>query len=138
MRAYLLVAVVLAGAAGAAEYKCKDSKGNWTAEACTGTAAPPSKPSRPAPAEDGPEVVNVKNFCASKWPGDYRMQSYCVGQQRASAGRLAIEFETLDNDDLKIAAGNCALKWTEGDLKDWRMIEYCWNQQKTAYNELRR
>lgn len=141
MNRFVLLLLVVALPAWGAKYKCKDADGNWTEAACTGAAAPPPREvadAKPRPSENNAEFQKMKDFCAAKWPTDFNMQKYCLDQQSEAARKIASEFTKDVPDDLKIAGGACALKWTGADdRKDWVMIEYCWRQQKEAHDNLR-
>jgi hypothetical protein len=143
MRALLIPLMLFATAAGAVEYKCKDAQGNWTKEACTGAAAPATPASNPTSAHvaaNNPEALKVKAHCAAKWEADFRMQKYCVDQQTEAAMKLGPEMSKVmdnPNSELAQALGVCVAKWTdEAEFRDWRMILYCWEQQKKAYRAL--
>lgn len=85
--------------------------------------------------------TSVDIFCADKWPGDFRMQRYCVDQQNKAAADLRgfIERAAVPGSVEQLILGRCGSKWkvSEG-VYDWRMVKYCTDQQINAYRSLNR
>ena len=89
-------------------------------------------------------------YCENKWPRDFSMQAYCANKQRQSAGnvkQILNEIGILDANGnatdavesrLGQALNQCFMKWSvpRFGTKDWTMVEYCSNEQISAYKSL--
>lgn len=79
--------------------------------------------------------------CRAKWPDDYRMQEHCVEQQAKAARNTKERYlspqPTADSPEGRILAG-CVSKWTDEHGADFRMVEYCLDQQHRAREKLQR
>lgn len=68
------------------------------------------------------------------------MQRYCLDQQeegrRDVRSWLAVN-EAGASNELKVAVLQCHLKWLDDHGYDWRMVNYCMQQQFDAYRSLR-
>jgi hypothetical protein len=73
--------------------------------------------------------------CASKWPGDYRMQEFCLQQQEAAAKDVTATLAGADASTRAIV-GECGARWKDGDSYDFRMVKFCTDQQKNARDRL--
>jgi hypothetical protein len=76
---------------------------------------------------------DIAAFCRNKWPGDFRMQKYCLDQQTEAKAKLAKGAPPgipvgVFNDVRK----GCAAKWPD----DLRMRVYCEDQQTEAFRSL--
>lgn len=70
--------------------------------------------------------------CQKDWPADFRMQSYCLDQQREAV--TALQRRTMASPEQQTIRGKCAKDWPA----DFRMRDYCETQQLEALAKLRR
>lgn len=81
-------------------------------------------------------------ICEREWRGDFRMQEYCINQQRNGHRKtfdLNQEVEAIGNQELKMAVGKCLLDWRDRSGQyDWRMVAYCIERQLDSFRRLRR
>ena len=76
----------------------------------------------------------IRGHCEAKWPTDYRMQAYCIKQQKKAVAKLQRGRPSdIPGDVFSSVRQKCATKWTG----DYRMMEYCERKQYEAYRELR-
>ena len=80
---------------------------------------------------DAQQIIQRK--CAEEWPNDFRMRSYCEGQQREALGKLSGgQPVDIQADAFRIIRGKCAEEWP----RDFRMRAYCESQQSEGYRAL--
>lgn len=102
------------------------------------TAAPVdlSKPIPPARAKDGWNVAaDVRHSCSAEWPGDYRMQEYCIKQQNEAAAYMRPIISSAVGVEQQIVR-KCASEWSTPSGFNYRMVKYCYEQQMGAYRRL--
>ena len=92
----------------------------------------------------------TQSYCASEWPGDFRMQKHCVDRQREGAVKAGAFFNKYGLDKLGKGAdisnnphaqiwAKCERDWRlpRFDTWDWRMVAHCLGRQIEAYDSLR-
>lgn len=82
---------------------------------------------------------SIRSFCSKEWPSDYRMQEYCMQQQRDGLGRVSSLLASIPSG-LTEAYAQCADDWKWGPGRsdyDWRMVAYCMEKQRESYDRLR-
>ena len=79
---------------------------------------------------------NINEKCAGEWPTDFSMQKYCREQQLEGYNDLKKIWDVAIRN-IRSAAGQCVLDWSDDLLFDWQMIHYCTDQQLTAWRSLR-
>jgi hypothetical protein len=78
-----------------------------------------------------PQILTQK--CADEWPNDFRMRSYCEGQQRDGISKLeGGQPSDIQADAFTIMRGKCAEEWP----RDFQMRAYCESQQHEGYRSL--
>lgn len=97
--------------------------------ACTTAFAALTLATPAAAADFGEEAVRAR--CASEWPGDFRMQAYCLDQDRRGFTQVEASRSGLDAA-MRSALDSCAAQWPA----EWRMIAYCLDQQIDGRNAL--
>ena len=81
-------------------------------------------------------VENINRKCSGEWPNDFVMQKHCREQQTEGYSEFTdIWTEAVQN--IRTAAAQCVLDWSDDLLFDWTMIHYCVDQQLTAWRALR-
>jgi hypothetical protein len=117
-----------------------------TAVAAASLAAQDRKPQTPD--EWASEFrAGIKEKCEKEWNDDYRMQAYCIKQQQEALGKLSGRSDALAaNPRAGKARLKCLSDWStpagkraDGSdryLVDWRMVNYCEEQQLKALAEL--
>lgn len=158
--AALLLFAAAAGAPAANVYKCKDDKGNivYTDKKCDPDAKPqriwdshlgdvayPAMFSGATPDEarggagQNESQHAIRERCAAKWPGDYKMTEYCIGEQVKAAAAMQPVIERAGRDEaLQAIIGRCAMKWRDGNTFDYSMVKYCYEEQQGARERLER
>ncbi len=99
-----------------------------------------AKPRAPEDAQLAADERKMRARCEAKWPGDFRMQRYCLDQQqegRREVRRWLAQNEAGASNDLKAAVLRCHIKWLDDQGYDWRMVDYCMDQQIDAYQSMR-
>lgn len=98
---------------------------------------------KPQPVVD-PESVRqdalMRQRCEADWPDDFRMQRFCLDQQqegRRSIRRWLSENEAKASQQLKTAVLRCHVEWLDAHGYDWKMVNFCVDQQHKAYRILR-
>lgn len=81
-------------------------------------------------------VENINRKCSGEWPSDFVMQRHCREQQHEGYSDLA-DIWAAATQNIRTAAGQCVLDWSDDLLFDWTMIHYCVDQQLTAWRALR-
>jgi hypothetical protein len=95
-------------------------------------------------------VAGTEEYCADKWPNDYRMQSHCIEQQSEANHHLFEIAEDLglvkdgnfsvglNNGDREAIVYRCMEKWAEilFDTYDFRMVVHCIKEQFSAYKKI--
>lgn len=81
---------------------------------------------------------DLKKGCAIEWPGDYKMQEYCIKQQGAAAIELGHIIDQNPNDQVfNGIIQKCGSEWPgKATDFDYKMMLYCVKQQSSAYNRL--
>lgn len=79
----------------------------------------------------------AKQHCAREWPGDFRMQNYCMNRDIEGMLRFKAASDSV-GEALEPALEKCTEDWTDAGIPDWRMIGYCATQQAKAYRALTR
>jgi len=94
-------------------------------------------------------VAGTEEFCADKWPNDYRMRNYCQEQQNEGNQQLFSIAESkglVKNGHLSASPNGgdyekiiyqCMTKWkvSRFDTYDYKMVVYCIKQQFEAYTK---
>lgn len=78
--------------------------------------------------------------CSAKWPGNFQMQEYCIEQQQDGARKVSAwtkDPSVADSAELRAVVVACSEKWTDAHGRNWPMIDYCIEQQVSAYRRLR-
>lgn len=70
--------------------------------------------------------------CQKEWASDFRMQSYCIDQQKEAL--TALQRRTMASPEQRTIRTRCSAEWPQ----DFRMRDYCENQQLEALAKLRR
>lgn len=81
----------------------------------------------------------IKAACAAEWPGDYRMQEYCVEKQ-IEAARDIVNLQRRYGEDSEEAGllYRCMAEWRRDDRTyDYRMARYCADKQIGSYHRLK-
>jgi hypothetical protein len=73
-----------------------------------------------APSDD------LRGYCASQWPADYRMQVHCVNQEASARNDVG----RWSNAESEVYA-YCYYQWDS-----WRMVAHCGRQQLGARRQL--
>ena len=96
----------------------------------------------------GQAKADIEDFCANKWPNDYKMRNYCQDQQ-GEANReffsMAESKGLVQNGSISVSPSGgdyekifyqCMTKWKQARFKtyDYKMVVYCLNQQLEAYS----
>ena len=79
----------------------------------------------------------IRTKCASDWPTDFEMQSYCQRQQREAVQQLQQLRATsggIPQDAFRTALRGCVQDWPN----DFEMQAYCLRQQIVGYNDVSR
>ena len=94
-------------------------------------------------------MAGTEEFCADKWPNDYKMRIYCQEQQNEGNQKLFsiakakgivknghLSASPNGNDYEKIIY-QCMAKWelSRFNTYDFKMVVYCINQQFDAYTK---
>jgi hypothetical protein len=77
--------------------------------------------------------ADVRARCAREWPTDYRLQAYCVEQQRPDA-RPLLRAPDVPAEVATAIRRRCAVDWP----RDLRLRAYCEYQQLDAWHQLNR
>jgi len=95
-------------------------------------------------------IAGTEEFCANKWPNNYKMRGYCQEQQNegnrelfsiarskglVKDGRLSASRSGGDHEKI---ISQCMSKWelARFDTYDFKMVVYCINQQFEAYAKI--
>jgi hypothetical protein len=81
----------------------------------------------------------VAKDCAIDWPDNYRMQEYCINNQREAAAKLLPILESVkagQDEGLKQAVASCIQSWKNANALNYRMVLYCTEQQISAKQRL--
>lgn len=70
--------------------------------------------------------------CQGQWKGDFKMQSYCIDQQKDAV--RVLQRRTMASPDQRTIRAKCATDWPD----DFKMRDYCETQQLEALAKLRR
>ncbi|MDY6791548.1 MAG: hypothetical protein SWH54_09790 [Thermodesulfobacteriota bacterium] len=77
----------------------------------------------------------IKNNCQKEWPNDYRMQKFCIDQQKDALKKLRAGRPADIPKDIFIKIRNkCSRKWKN----DFRMVLFCERQECEAWRQLNR
>lgn len=77
----------------------------------------------------------IKNNCQKEWPNDYRMQKFCIDQQKDALQKLrAGRPSDIPKDVFKKIRNKCSRKWKN----DFRMVLFCEIQEFEAWRQLNR
>ena len=97
------------------------------------TNSPSSRPTD-SPNTSSNEMTPVRRLCLDKWPGNYRMQEYCLNQQSEAKSKLELLLgpPPIQKHILDSILIQCLTKWDE----NWRMVHYCTAQQIEAYQRV--
>lgn len=80
---------------------------------------------------DAEQIISQK--CAEEWPSDFRMRSYCEGQQREGVATLQRDAPSdIGADAFRIIRGKCTEEWP----RDFKMRAYCESQQYEGYRTI--
>lgn len=81
---------------------------------------------------------DVKSACAEKWPGNYRMQEYCIDTDLDAAIWLAETSEGLADDHVVVRIMlRCMDDWEDSAGRlNYRMVRYCTETQAESYRRL--
>lgn len=91
----------------------------------------------PAAAQENETMAKIRQLCETEWPGDYRMQEFCIEQQVKGANAVMDGWNAAaEGSDIQQIYARCYQEWTEGGLPDWRMIDFCAEQQLKSYRKL--
>jgi len=93
----------------------------------TEALAKASRQARGMPTQDAQQTN--KNLCEKEWPGDYKMQAFCLDQQNAALEAMATRNMTGLFEDIRY---KCAEEWPT----DFKMRDFCEKQQIEAYEKL--
>lgn len=75
----------------------------------------------------------IQQKCAEEWPADFRMRSYCEGQQREGIAKLNTGTPPdVQPEAFRIIRGKCTNEWP----RDFKMRAYCETQQYEGYRSL--
>ena len=99
----------------------------------------------------GAAMADSQSYCASEWPGDFRMQAYCLKRQHEGVDN-SLDFVDRHNisgitEDTDISDNpyaqmwvKCTNEWSLPQHKtwNWRMVDYCLKRQMEGYKALRR
>lgn len=91
--------------------------------------------SEPEPAKTDSIMPAIRANCAAEWPGDYRMQEYCINNQVEAVQAMAPLADSSSSIEREIL-GKCASEWRKPSGYDYRMIRYCYENQIDAYRRL--
>jgi len=94
----------------------------------------------------------TEDYCAGKWPDNYKMQEYCIDKQSEGNQELFSLAETygLSKDgslnvsakggDIERIFQRCMAKWELPKFKTYNfsMVVYCIKNQIAAYNRLKK
>jgi len=85
-------------------------------------------------------VPLLKRHCDEKWPGNFRMQRYCIDRQEDAIKHLIKLFEKHGTRPIYIQIHDlCEAKWRFSSTQDdvnWRMMAYCIDRQIEAATSL--
>lgn len=80
-----------------------------------------------------PDILQkATDKCKAKWPGDYRMQSYCIDQQSTAVTWITNWLQSdkiLDHTVVANISHGCLKKWPD----DFNMTKYCIDNQAASY-----
>ena len=96
-------------------------------------------------------IAGTEEFCANKWPDDYRMRNYCQEQQAEAKQQLFLIADSkglIKNSRLSVSPnGNeyeriiyqCIKRWrvSRFGTYDYRMLVYCIEKQIEAYVKIK-
>lgn len=91
--------------------------------------------SEPEPATTVSTRSEIRANCEAEWPGDYRMQEYCIKNQVEALQAIAPLADSSSSIERDIV-GKCAVEWRKPIGFDYRMIKYCYEKQIEAYRRL--
>lgn len=75
----------------------------------------------------------IQEKCSEEWPADFRMRSFCEGQQQEGIAKLNIGMPPdVQPEPFRIIRGKCANDWP----RDFKMRAYCEAQQYEGYRSL--
>lgn len=72
--------------------------------------------------------------CRAEWPNDFRMQAYCMKQQRIGMLQFKAVIDEL-GEPIEKALEKCTEEWTNDRVPDWQMIGYCATVQAKAFKQ---
>jgi hypothetical protein len=75
----------------------------------------------------------ARSKCEQEWATDYKMQKYCIDQQRDAARALSQGTPSdVDSSAFRVIRGKCTDEWP----RDFKMRAYCETQQIEAFRSL--
>jgi hypothetical protein len=91
--------------------------------------------------EESPLSVNglIRSWCSHVSPDDYRMQRYCVDEERKAADQLgALQEKYLENSDEWKILARCLNRHTYlgGSGVAFRLAKHCSEEELAAYRSL--
>ena len=95
-------------------------------------ADPNLMPIQAAPADQ------ISAWCGNKWPGNYRMQEYCIKTQTESQAKLNDLLKAYPRGSQENGIINkCSAMWKDGaGAHNYRMIVYCSQSEIAAFQRL--